>query len=142
MSVYLICCFQLINYFQSVSTFNKSVRALPGCAFGSTVILTAGENVKVPVSLSFFVQPACVNHIHHALTGCHSVPLLKKNASCDTSACSPAIRHNNSVMVDQKTHTEVHTYMYLRLAESLIPASMCVDERVYAGARSVCVCVV
>lgn len=32
-------------------------------------------------------------------------------------------------------------HMYLRLAESLIPASMCVDERVNAGARSVCVCV-
>lgn len=122
--VYLICCFQLINYFQSVSTFNKSVRALPGCAFGSTVILTAGENVKVPVSLSFFVQLACVNHIHHTLTGCHSVPLLKKNASCDTSACSPAIRHYNSVMVDQKTHTEVHIHAYVFKAGRVVDPSL------------------
>lgn len=49
---------------------------------------------KVPVTQSFFAQPACVNHVHHALTGCHSVSLLPGNSFCDTSACSPTITHD------------------------------------------------
>lgn len=69
-----------------------------------------GVNVKVPVSLSLFAQPACVDHIHHSLTWCHSVSLLTGNPFCGTSACGPTIRHDKySEPGPKNTHTETQT---------------------------------
>lgn len=100
-----------------------------------------GENVTVPVSLSLFAQPACVNHIHHGLTGCHSVSLLTGNPSCDASACGPAIRHDKYSEPGQNTLK--HRYMQKKagILSSSTSVCMCEIDRVLAPhLYIVCVC--
>lgn len=86
-----------------------------GCGFRWRVLLwqccSLVKMSRSPLSPSLFAQPACVNHIHHGLTGCHSVSLLPGNPSCDTPACSPAITHDKYSEPGPEKHTKTHRFM-------------------------------